>query len=200
MVISSQIWQDLNQIWWDLARSGQIPANFGFFFFLQNPVTFCIFWRIFADFCDFYQQPTTIRTWNWLDWLLLAVGFWSLRLPTDDGGSGPKPNRRHPWTNLISPYELLVQDIESTHFFCISWPSSLTILHLCFYFSKLASYLAESLKILKYKNQACPKIFGLADPLNSKVFFQILNLKLILRLVSSSKCIHNNNNNNNDKP
>lgn len=200
---SSQIRQDLNQIWWDLARSGQIPANFGYFFFCRIQWLFAYsskFFRFRWLLPPIDHHPNLKLTWpivvgsrflvpspsNWCQW----VRF----------GLGPKPNQRHPWTDLISSYELLVQDIESTHFFCISWPSSLTIPHLCFYFSKLTSYLAECLKILKYKNQACPKIFGLADPLNSEVFLQILNLTLISRLVSSGKCIHNNNDDDDDKP
>ena len=70
---------ELNHIWWDLARFEEIQAYFGDFRskcieFLKIPVTF-------VESDDSLNRPNTTQTRNWLDQLMLAVGFESLRHP-----------------------------------------------------------------------------------------------------------------------
>ena len=109
---SSQIWRDLDHIWWDLARSSQIIANFSKN--LQIPTKFCSFRQRFPVFNDDFQFPANFRidrtdpgsTWtqNRFDRLTLAVGFESLHPPLDASRSGPNwvqnqlgPTRGQPW-------------------------------------------------------------------------------------------------------
>ena len=106
---SEEIQRILNHIWWDLAGSDQIPADFSdfgadFSNFDAGLVSFYIFRRWFADFGAFFcryrwhlrlrrrletdrPDPISTRTQNWLDRLTPAIGFGSLFFPLDAGRS-----------------------------------------------------------------------------------------------------------------